>query len=221
MVKHGGVLIERLGGPVGGFLDKVLEHRKASRKKVTIVADLSFSNMVRNETVTKSLEISYAGCAAHARRDFYRYAEHDLETCLEILDRFKFIFIVEDDLKGSSTAQILHARTKNKHSEQGMCQEIKKQCEELTHKFSAATPLGEAARYVISNHDALTLDLTRPELPATNNQAERLLRYEKLCERNTYGSKTIEGALASMFSEPSSLPVASAAAMNSFTSLKS
>jgi len=180
-------------GSAGNLLDKILEYRKSNRKMVTIVADLSSSNLVRNESVTKHFEIAYAGCAAHARRDFYRYAEHDIDTCLDILDRFKFIFIVEDDLKGAGPAKILHSRTKNKYSEQGKWQEIKAQCELLTQKFSDATPLGEAARYVIRNYEALTLYLTRPELPATNNQTERLLRYERLCERNTYGSKTMEG----------------------------
>lgn len=148
---------------------------------------------MRNEAVTKRFEIAYAGCAAHARRDFYRYAEHDIDTCLDILDRFKFIFIVKDDVKGASPAKIQHSRTTNKYSQQGKWQEIKAQCELLTQKFSDATPLGEAARYVIRNYQALTLYLTRPELPATNNQTERLLRYERLCERNTYGSKTMEG----------------------------
>ena len=73
--------------------------------------------------------------------------------------------------------------------------EIRTECEKLAKKFSASTPLGEGARYVLRNFEALTVYLKRGDLPASNNQTERLLRFEKLSERNTYGSKTIEGRM--------------------------
>jgi hypothetical protein len=179
-------------GSAGNFLDQLLSKRSVQNKEVVIVADLSSSNKVRDPEVIRKISIHYAGCAAHARRPFFRHIRDDLDPCLEILDYFKFIFEVESIVKKDSPKDKVLWRNSKAGSVE-IWHDLKASCEEMTKKFSSATPLGDAARYVLRNFEALTFYLNRGDLPADNNLTERLLRFEKLAERNTYGSKTIEG----------------------------
>lgn len=180
-------------GSLGNLLERILLMRSAKRSQVTLVADLSSANRVRDPALLAKVSITYAGCSAHARRPFYRYAPHRLEDCLEILDYFKMIAIIEDMIKSDPPKERLWLRSKDENSEQYFWALIKTKCEELTQIFSDQTPLGKASRYVLRNYDALTMYLKTSDLPADNNRSERLLRIERLTERNTYGSKTIEG----------------------------
>lgn len=179
-------------GSAGNFLDQLLLRRSVQNKEVVIVADLSSSNKVRDAEVLKKISVQYAGCAAHARRPFFRHIRDDLEPCLEILDYFKYIFEVESMVKSDPPADKVRWRN-HKVGAAPIWKELRANCEEMTKKFSSATPLGDAARYLLRHYDALTFYLTRGDLPADNNLTERLLRFEKLAERNTYGAKTIEG----------------------------
>ncbi|MGA1628329.1 MAG: IS66 family transposase, partial [Aquiluna sp.] len=81
-----------------------------------MVAALSTTNLVRDEELKKKFNITSAGCAAHARRPFFRYAEHEPEASIEILDNFKFIFEVERIVQGASPQQIEAMRS---HAECG------------------------------------------------------------------------------------------------------
>jgi len=180
-------------GSLGNLLERVLLMRSAKHSQVTVVADLSSANRVRDPALLAKVSIAYAGCSAHARRPFYRYAPHRLEDCLEILDYFKMNAIIEDMIKADTPKERLRLRSRDEHSEQYFWGLIKTKCEELSLIFSDQTPLGKAARYVLRNYDALTMYLNTSNLPADNNLSERLLRIERLTERNTYGSKTIEG----------------------------
>jgi hypothetical protein len=156
------------------------------------VADISSSNKVREAEVLKKITIQYGGCAAHARRPFFRYIRDDLEPCLEILDYLRYVFEVGSMVKSDSPADRVRWRN-NKVGAAPIWKELRANCEEMAKKFSSATPLGDAARYLLRHYDALTLYLTGGDLPADNNLTERLPRFEKNTERNTYGSKTIEG----------------------------
>jgi hypothetical protein len=180
-------------GSLGNLLERILLMRNAKRSQVILVADLSSANRVRDPELLAKVSLAYAGCSAHARRPFYRYASHRLEDCLEILDYFKMIAIIEDRIKDDPPDTRLWLRSEYEHSEQYYWTLIKTKCEELSQIFSDQTPLGKASRYVLRNYDALTMYLRTSNLPADNNRSERLLRIERLTERNTYGSKTIEG----------------------------
>lgn len=184
-------------GSAGNLLESLLQLRRLTEenKNIAIVADLSTTNLVRNAETLKKLNITYAGCAAHARRPFFRYAEHDPEICIELLDLFKYLFKLEQMVQGRSAKHIAEIRSDSHFGSVRIWNDIKTLSEKLAEKFSASTPLGEGARYVTRNFEALTVYLKRGDLPASNNQTERLLRFEKLSERNTYGSKTIEGRM--------------------------
>jgi hypothetical protein len=178
-------------GSLGNLLDRILLWRKKSRKNLTLVADLSSANKVRDANLLEAFTITYAGCSAHARRPFFRHAKHRLDDCLEILDYFKMISILEDQADSDKVRRLY--RCEHEYGEHTQWARIRGKCQELTELFSDQHPLGKAARYVLRNYEALTLYLHQNDLPATNNLSERLLRIERLSERNTYGSKTIEG----------------------------
>ena len=59
--------------------------------------------------------------------------------------------------------------------------------------WSDQTPLGKAARHFIKHFKKLTVYLNHPELEATNNMSERLLRPEKLSQGSSYFRDSLEG----------------------------
>lgn len=179
-------------GSAGNLLDVLLKNRR-SGKEVTILADLSSSNLVRDKHVLGKVKITYAGCAAHARRPFFKYAMRDPHNCLEILDYFTYLFRLEKDFQCQPSKVLLQARQDPEKGSQFAWNRIIEICEEFVLKYSSTNPLGKGARYVLRHKDALTLHLTRTDLPISNNLTERLVRFERLNERNTYGCKTLEG----------------------------
>jgi len=60
-------------------------------------------------------------------------------------------------------------------------------------RWSKATNLGTAARYIINHFAELTAYLDDPHLEATNNLRERMLRTEKLIENSSMFRRSIEG----------------------------
>ena len=63
----------------------------------------------------------------------------------------------------------------------------------MADKWSQATKLGTAARYIIKHFDALTAYLDDPRLEPTNNLRERMLRTEKLIESSALFRRSLEG----------------------------
>ena len=63
----------------------------------------------------------------------------------------------------------------------------------MAERWTKATPLGTAARYILKHYERLTAYLDNPRLEATNNLRERLLRTEKLIEKSSMFRKSIEG----------------------------
>ena len=59
--------------------------------------------------------------------------------------------------------------------------------------WSDQTPLGKAARHFIKHFKKLTVYLNHPELEATKNMSERLLRPEKLSHGSSYFRDSLEG----------------------------
>lgn len=64
---------------------------------------------------------------------------------------------------------------------------------EMTERWSKATTLGTAARYIITYFDALSADLDDPRIDPMNNLWERMLRVEKLIGGSSIFRSTLEG----------------------------
>ena len=74
-----------------------------------------------------------------------------------------------------------------------MWERLKETCVTLAQRWTKATPLGSAARYILKHYERLTAYLSNPRLEATNNLRERMLRTEKLIEKSSLFRQSIEG----------------------------
>jgi hypothetical protein len=64
------------------------------------------------------------------------------------------------------------------------------------HRDDAAEKVRALAREVLNDWTAITAFVTHPELPATNNEAERALRDAVIARRISHGTRTEEGSAA-------------------------
>lgn len=177
-------------GSVGNLLSRVLLSRKKNLGPLVFVGDLSSSNRVTDTDVLAHVNISYAGCASHARRPFKRHLDQDPLNCTDALDAFRALFHVEEIIDESLKSQRGEIRRETSLS---FWNDLKEICEDMQGRWSPATVLGEGAQYVLGNFDALTRYCHDPRLPLSNDLSERLLRYEKLMDRSSFGRETVEG----------------------------
>lgn len=72
--------------------------------------------------------------------------------------------------------------------------DLKKLCTQ--HRDSDHEKTGQFARELLKDWDAIWAVLEHPELPLTNNTAERTLRHWVIARRISYGTRTAEGSRA-------------------------
>ena len=180
-------------GSVGNLLDRLLLCRCQKKKDLVFVGDLSPTNRARNKEVFKHINITYGGCTSHARRPFKRYQDNDEENCLEALDFFRALYHIEDIIADSDASFKEKIRSDTVNGSMSFWNDLKILCESMLDKWSPATSLGEGIRYVLSHFEQLTLYCRDPRLPLSNDLSERLLRFEKLMDRSSFGRETIEG----------------------------
>jgi len=179
-------------GSLGNLLEILLERRNPSARDLIVQADLSTTNLVTDPKLTSRFDIELAGCASHARRPFAIYEDQDPVNAPYILYLFKGLALLEHllDRHGRNRKNVIAVRETDCRD---LWKEIKKISLEMMDRWSKATPLGTAARYIIKHYDKLTRYLGDPRLEATNNLRERLLRTEKLIEKSSMFRRTIEG----------------------------
>lgn len=134
------------------------------------------------------------GCASHARRPFALYEEMD-PLCPPILCLFRNIYQIEHGLNiwGRNQTNVSELR---KQSAKIHWEEIRKLCEQLCQRWSPATALGTAARYVIKHYQTLTAYIHHARVPLTNDFSERMLRMEKIIQVNALFRNSLEGRFA-------------------------
>jgi transposase len=71
---------------------------------------------------------------------------------------------------------------------------LKRACKR--HRDDEAEKVRALAREVLNDWTAITAFVTNPELPATNNEAERALRDAVIARRISHGTRTDEGSAA-------------------------
>lgn len=71
---------------------------------------------------------------------------------------------------------------------------LKRACKR--HRDADAEKVRALAREVLNDWSAITAFVTTPELPATNNEAERALRDAVIARRISYGTRSAEGSAA-------------------------
>jgi hypothetical protein len=182
-------------GSLGNLLDVVLAHRDHNNRKLVIQSDLSTTNLISNPELAQRLDVTLAGCASHARRPFSLHADAEPEFCEWILHSFKGLAIYEKSLSfhGRNRDNTLAIRGVDGLN---MWEMIQGTCKLLLPRWSAKTPLGDGARYVLRHYDKLTYYLGDPRLAPSNNFAERMLRIEKLIQNNALFRQTLNGRFA-------------------------
>ena len=178
-------------GSVGNLLSRLLLSRKRKKEdSLVFVGDLSPSNHVTDRGVLRRVKVQYAGCASHARRPFKRHLNADPVICIDGLDFFRGLFHVEELL---ADRREHHKDEVRRETSMSFWNDLKELSEETLTKWSPSTALGEAANYILGNFEALTLYCRDTRLPVSNDLSERLLRYEKLMDRSSFGRETVEG----------------------------
>jgi hypothetical protein len=173
----------------GDVLGKILalrqEDPKLLNQPIVIQSDLSSSNIPN--PLPANLTLVFVGCAAHARRPFWRYRK-DADPlvgyhCYTMLLLFDKIFDSDREARATgSDERILQMR---QEEQQPLWNEIKHQAEEILANFAPNSDMGKAASYIINHFNKLTRYLSDSRLRPDNNWAERLLRYEKVMLDNS------------------------------------
>jgi len=180
-----------LGG-FGNLLESILHNRKPSAKDMIVQADLSTTNLVTDAQLLERFSFKFIGCSAHARRPFALYEHEDPMYCAYILDLFKGLAMHEErlDVHGRNRYNVLAVRQAESRR---VWEKIRELASRLESRWSKATKLGAAARYILKHYDKLTAYLDDPRLEPTNNLRERMLRTEKLIENSSMFRKSLEG----------------------------
>jgi hypothetical protein len=179
-------------GSFGNLLAMLLRRRKATARRLVVQSDLSTTNLVTDPELTERFEIESCGCGAHARRPFALYEDQDPVNAPYMLYLFKGLALHERllDEHGRNRDNVLAVRGTDSRA---LWEEIKTLAKRMMKRWSKATPLGTAARYIITHFKKLTFYLDNPDIEASNNLRERMLRTEKLIEKSSMFRKTIEG----------------------------
>ena len=179
-------------GSVGNLLDAILKSRRSRFRDLMLQVDLSRTNLVSDPQLIERFNIKRIGCTAHARRPFAQNEDDDPIHCPHMLHLFTGLAMHESllDEVGRNRDNVLAVRQNDSRRIWG---HIKNLATTMTHKWTQATTLGKAARYIINHYDKLTAYLDDPRLEPTNNLRERMLRTEKLIESSSMFRKTLEG----------------------------
>lgn len=179
-------------GSFGNLLESILRSRTASHKDVIVQSDLSTTNLVRDCELLNRFKFKLIGCSAHARRPFAQYEHEDPIYCSHILHLFTGIAMHEQrlDAHGRNRHNVLAVRQTDSRR---LWESIREIAQKLERRWSKATKLGTAARYILNHFDKLTAYLDDPRLEPTNNMRERMLRTEKLIENSSMFRKSLEG----------------------------
>jgi hypothetical protein len=179
-------------GSCGNLFERFLKMRDPGLRNVILQGDLSTTNLVTAPELLSRFDIRHIACSAHARRPFALYEDEDPERCAYMLHLFLGLAIHEDQLDdfGRNRDNVLAVR---ENESREIWNEILELATEMADRWSKATTLGTAARYIINHFTALTAYLDDARLAPTNNISERMLRMEKLIEGSAMFRRSLEG----------------------------
>jgi hypothetical protein len=174
-------------GSLGDLLSKMLETRSPKKKRLTLVTDLATTNLV-SASLYSTFEITHAGCAAHARRPFWRDKDKDQKLCYWMLSAFLVLEQIEDQIDERGRTKATIERYRNRYSRK-VWAIIRRRCESVLRGektygsyWPKTSQLYGACLYIVKHFEILTAYLDDPRLPSTNNLSERVLRWDKIME---------------------------------------
>ena len=187
-------------GSFGDLLGKMLDTRSPQKKKITIISDQSTTNLLPKRLYS-IFDIVHAGCAAHARRPFYRLKDKDVDLCYWMLSAFLILEQIEDRLDELGRTAELINRYRQRYALK-IWVAILKRCESVVrgekiygHHWEKTSQIPIACQYIITHYAELTRYLGDPRLPSNNNLSERVLRWDKIMQDSSKFRKTEAGRL--------------------------
>jgi Transposase IS66 family len=186
-------------GHSGNLIEKLLEQRSPLKKDITLQGDMASWNKA-SEKYYAIFNITFAGCASHARRPFNIHSDDDNGLCDQMLFYFLLLTKMEKriDERGRTVARVLFYR---KHYGQKIWDKILELCESVINAkklsecsdhyvWPASSKFGVACRYIKKHFKELTVYLSFAKISPDNNKVERLLRPEKLYLNNSKRKET-------------------------------
>ena len=181
-------------GHAGNLVEKILEQRSPSNKKLILHGDLAVWNRPTAQLELR-FDIVFAGCSSHARRPFKIHSADDDALCDQMLCYFLMLTKMEKriDERGRTLRRTLFYRQKYgkmiwekiiKLSKSVLNARSLSECSDH-YLWPPSSKFGIACKYVVKHFSELTVYLANPRIPPTNNKMERLLRPEKLFLNNS------------------------------------
>ena len=138
-----------------------------------------------------------AHCWAHARRKFVEAQASYPEHCELALDLIGKLFVLEREVPADGypeTSEILERRRALRaEKSKPLVGELKRWAENVRCTLLPRSAAGKAVNYLLNHWRGLTLFLGDPNIPLSNNHAERELRGVVLGRKNHYGSRSKRG----------------------------
>jgi len=180
-------------GSFGNFLGQALKVRKPELDALTVQSDLSTANLPG--PTHPSLSLTFAGCAAHARRPFWRYRDVDPLNCYQMLRGFMLLSTIEDIIDcGDRTDKVtLHWRGRFGKKIWDL---LRARAEKMMLEHMPTSELHQSAKYIVTHFGELTHYLNDPWVHPTNNQVERILRSERTMLNNSKFRQSKKGRVA-------------------------
>ena len=168
-------------GALGNLVEQLLKLRKPEHKTLVMQSDLSSANI---PSENRGFDLTYAGCAAHARRAFWRYRDVDPLNCYFLLRGFQLLTLVEDLIdchdRTEDASQYWRGRWGLK-----IWTIMRTRCEKMMTQHMPNSELHLAAQYIVKHFEKLTYYLKDSWVHPTNNQVERILRTERVMLNNS------------------------------------
>ena len=129
-----------------------------------------------------------AMCHAHARRYFFEIKE-DYPVIEEYLGLYQKLFAIEKQARDfKELGELRESKSRS------VVKEMQQWLMENYPAARAESKFKSAIEYTIKHWKELTLFLEVPDVPLTNNEAERTIRQAVMGRKNFYGSRSIDGA---------------------------
>jgi transposase len=150
----------------------------------------------RNTSKVKDIEILFANCLAHGRRQFVEIVESFPEECRYVLETLRSVYRNDASTQEQNLSPEDRLRFHQEHSKKLMTDlHDWMEAQFAEHKTEPNSGLGKAISYLLNHWEKLTLFLKQPGAPIDNNIAERALKKAILNRKNALFYRTVNGAL--------------------------
>ena len=150
----------------------------------------------RNTSKVKDLEILFANCLAHGRRQFVEIVENFPEECRYVLETLRSVYRNDALTREQNLSSEDRLRFHQEYSKELMTDlHGWMEAQFAEHKTEPNSGLGKAFSYLLNHWEKLSLFLKQPGAPIDNNIVERALKKAILNRKNALFYRTVNGAL--------------------------